>query len=374
MKIALLRISSVFGGVEKHVFSLARYFKTIGHNPVLVFRDKYLVERAWGDGLEAYYVRKRFKLDVLFLWNLSKLLRKISPDIVHSHGILSDFCAALLLPRISGKSIRHVITIHSLPWIGFGLGKPRAFVYKKMHEFSIRRSSAVVVVSKWLEKEISNRDLTGRKTSVVYNGVDWQRFDSFYSLRMERKKRKRDNKILIGFAGRLSREKGVDYLVRSLSVIVKKHLIPMEIQGIVAGDGEERKSLERLIATSNLSGKVKLIGFQEAIEKFLINLDIFVLPSIIEGFPMILLEVGAMGIPVVATEVGGIPELIRNGKEGLLVPPRAVEDMANAIARLANSPALQREMAEHLRSRISKNFTLENMAERTLESYKGIVS
>jgi len=302
MKIAFLRFSTVFGGVESHIFSLARSLKAEGHDPVLVFRDGSLVESARNEGLTAVFVRKRFKLDIFFLARLWRCLKRIQPEIVHSHGILSDFCGALLLPRLPGKNARHVITIHSLPWIGFGLGRLKAHVYKKMHTFSIKRAVKIITVSEWLKKEVFNQvPSLENRLEVIYNGIDRTRFEPYYALRRNREK-KRNGNIVIGFAGRLSEEKGVSIFIRAFSFIIEHYLTTSGIEGKILGDGRERRKLEKQIIESGLSGQVELMGFRKDVEPILSNFDIFVLPSIIEGFPLILLEVGALGIPVVATK------------------------------------------------------------------------
>jgi len=136
------------------------------------------------------------------------------------------------------------------------------------------------------------------------------------------------------------------------------------------GEGDEKRRLERLIVELGLTETVKLVGFQKEIEHTLLSLDIFVLPSVIEGFPMILLEAGAIGIPIIASTVGGIPELIRDGTDGLLVPQKSEVALANAITRVANDPSLGEGMAEKLRSRIQERFTLERMTKNILEVYR----
>ena len=370
MKIALIRLSTVHGGVESHLFSLASRLKAFGHKPALVFRDRSLVNRAKGLGLETHHVKKRFKVDPPFLWNLGKKLREISPDIVHSHGILSDFCAAFILSRNPAWRTRHVITLHSLPWIGFGLGKPKTLVYKQMHAFSMRRATQVIAVSKWLGNQINVSDFNKNKIHVVYNGLDREKYDLLYRRRHDKRKKDQTGKTMIGYAGRLSKEKGVAFFVRALALLAGTPPLPPGIEGVIVGDGNERERLEELIADLRLTETVKILGFQEEVERFLAHFNIFVLPSMTEGFPMILLEAGAMGIPIVATKVGGTPELIRNGVDGLLVSPGSAEALAKAISEIARDPDLGIKMAESLRVRIQEKFTLDTMAKETLKVYR----
>jgi glycosyltransferase involved in cell wall biosynthesis len=372
VKIVFLRFSSIFGGVESHIFLLTSSLKSDGHHPVLIFRDKDLVARAISLGLDARYIKKRFKLDIFFLLELKKVLNEIRPDIVHSHGILSDFCASLLLKKRHGKKANHVITVHSLPWIGFGLGKFKAFIYQKMHLASMKHVDAVIVVSKWLEEELSKNIPIKEKINIVHNGIDIKKYEPLSHSRLG-KRGKKPMRIVIGYAGRFSREKGLDTLLHAFSLIKQNHLIQKEIHGILIGDGREKKPIEKLIRALNLSRWIELKGFRNDVEKVLADFDIFVLPSITEGLPMILLEAGAMGIPVVATWVGGIPELIQSGVEGLLVSPGDSETLASAIARLANTPSMRNEMGKNLHSKVKDTFNLEKMTKATLKIYGSIL-
>ena len=228
----------------------------------------------------------------------------------------------------------------------------------------------IIVVSEPLRKTLIKAGVGERKIELIYNGIDVDKFTPFFNIKRARKLNQ--NKVFIGTAGRLSKEKGHDILLRSIAEIIRlrRDLI---LKVIIYGKGIEKENLELLKTNLRLEKIVEFSGFKENIGEALSKLDIFVLPSFIEGFPMALLEAGAVGLPVVASEVGGIPEMVRHGKDGFLTPVGSVEGMAKAIIRLVDSPNLRVEMGASFYKRVSDNFGLDRMVEKTIKLYKEIM-
>ena len=165
--------------------------------------------------------------------------------------------------------------------------------------------------------------------------------------------------FIIGTIAHLYKTKGLNYLIDAARSI--------DAQFMVIGDGPERNNLESLIAKYNLGNKIKILGAKENAADYLPQFDIFVLPSVKEGFPYAILEAMAAGLPIVATPVGGIPEA--QGDAGILVPPKDSKALATAIQSLIDDPKRAKKMGLAAHERI-KQFSFEKMLEETIKIYK----
>jgi len=162
--------------------------------------------------------------------------------------------------------------------------------------------------------------------------------------------------------GRLTPEKGLDYLIKALPLIIKKNDLPLKLT--IVGGGRFKDNMEELILSYGLSGYINLKGyvpFGPELLNIYTSSDIFILPSHTEGIPKTLYEAMARGVPIVATSVGGVPDVIKDEENGLLIPPANTEAIAEAVLRLVND--------EKLRGRLVKN-GLETVKEYTIEKQK----
>lgn len=171
---------------------------------------------------------------------------------------------------------------------------------------------------------------------------------------------------VVGSIARLVWKRGHKELLAAAAVVAREE---PAVRFVLIGDGPLRPGLEREAATLGLNGRLRFLGAVPDAATLLPYLDVFVLPSIWEGMSNALLEAMAAGKPVVATSVGGNPELITHEKTGLLVPPADAEALAAAILRLVRDPALARSMAEAARQRVASEFTLERMVRRLEQLY-----
>ncbi|MCG3179085.1 MAG: UDP-N-acetyl-D-mannosaminuronic acid transferase [Phycisphaerae bacterium] len=168
---------------------------------------------------------------------------------------------------------------------------------------------------------------------------------------------------------RLDREKGVEVLIESAALLTGRGVA---LRVLIAGDGAWRDRLTGLIAARNLQSTVKLLGERDDVWSLLAGADLFAMPSHMEGAPNALLEAAAAGVPIVASNVGGVPEQVRDGREALLTPPGDAEALADAIARLLTDRALARTLATEARERSARWFSAELMAQRHMELYERI--
>ena len=138
---------------------------------------------------------------------------------------------------------------------------------------------------------------------------------------------------------------------------------------MIAGDGELRSSLEEIVQREKLDNIVHFVGYRKDVREILAAVDIFVHPSLWEGFGLSILEAMAMGKPVIATDVSAIPELVKDGLTGFLVPPNNISGLASAIAALSSDEGLRQKLGQKAKERCLSMFSVENMIKKTLELY-----
>ncbi len=169
--------------------------------------------------------------------------------------------------------------------------------------------------------------------------------------------------------GRLSPEKGIDIFLQALSVVAKEN---PNICGIIVGDGQEKEALTKQAAFLGISDKVRFVGFTNTPGDFMIDSDMIVLPSRSEGIPNVALEAMALGKPVVATAVGGTPEVIEHEKSGLLVPSENPQGMAQAILRVLNNKDLCVSLSQNALAQVREKFSIESRCSKLIEIYSEI--
>jgi glycosyltransferase involved in cell wall biosynthesis len=179
-----------------------------------------------------------------------------------------------------------------------------------------------------------------------------------------------DSDVLLLSVGRLVYQKGHEYLIEAMPRILARF---PSVRVLICGDGPLRGELQSHIDRMHLQEPVKLLGNRNDIDRFLQSADIFVLPSRWEGLPVALLEAMGMGLPVVATQVEGVDEVLERDTDGLLVPPEDAMALGEALLRLIASAALRRNMGAAARGRIQESYTLDIMCEKYLVVMRSLV-
>ena len=256
------------------------------------------------------------ELGLLFLY-FYKLVRKGGkPDIIHAHGYLLGI-PAVILRTFYGMPV--IITEH---WDGF----PRHmlnFGARVRARFAMNRAQTILPVSKNLEESIKSYGIKN-KFRIVPNTVNTEMFHTSF----RKEKGEREQKVIL-FIGRLVSIKGVFYLLKALAKLKQKR---QDFLLDIIGDGSDRKKHEELAKRLGLNALVRFCGVKSNVEvaKFMRRSDFFVLPSLGETFGVVYIEAMASGLPIVATNVSGIPEIV-NKDTGILVPPKNIDALAEAI-------------------------------------------
>lgn len=299
------------------------------------------------------------------------LMRRFPYSIVHTHtskaGLLGRLAARWAgVPRVVHTPHGHVF--HSY----FSFWKEKVFLLSE--RFAARWTLRLVA----LTKQCRNEHLTlrvGRKEqwTVIPSGVEEKTIEDFSACRneiLESFKIPSGRKI-IGYIGRLAPVKGCSHLIRALLPV---YWAKIAFHCLIVGDGEEREELERFSASIGLKGRVTFAGYQEDVSRFLSVFDILVVPSLNEGMGRVLVEAGFLAKPVVASNVGGIPDLIENEKTGILVPPHLSDSIAGAVIYLLENPSEAAKFGEGLRKKMLEGFTEVQMIEKIHRLYAELLS
>jgi len=327
MKILHVIDSGGLYGAEMVLLALAGEQKKMGHNPWFASIGepgdyvKPIEAQARVMGLDVAEFRMRNGPNIPGALKIVRFARSLGFDILHSHGYKGDILLGFLPRRV--RYLPLVCTVHG--WTGVnGFSKMR--LYEWVDGLSLRRADAVCLVSGAMRDLPAIRAIDPSKVHVVPNGVPE------LDLSMSAPEDEIADFCRKGFAvisiGRLSKEKGYDILIEAFSHVHKEHPATFLI---IIGEGPDRSRLESIVRAKSLESAVMLPGYRENAWRYLVECGLFVLPSFTEGMPVTLLEALQVGIPIVATRVGGVPGLLSGCGNGLLVPPGDINALASAI-------------------------------------------
>ncbi len=299
------------------------------------------------------------------IFNLYKIMRKEKIDLVHTFLFRANF-----IGRIAARLVGVPIVISSI----------RVMEEEKKYHLFLERitsflSDKFIVNSEALKNFVSEKmKITPEKIEIVYNGIDFMNLPKINSIIKKNELGYNKNEILIGTVGRLHKQKGIEYFIEAIKIITQLPITHYPSPNfLIIGDGPERKNLESLICNLELNDKVKLLGWRTDVLEIISVLDIFVLSSLWEGTPNVVLEALAYNKPVVATRVGGVPEIIEEGVTGLLVKPANAQALADAILWVLENPEKARKMAEKGKEKVEKIFPIHRMVKETEEVYNKLI-
>jgi glycosyltransferase involved in cell wall biosynthesis len=289
-----------------------------------------------------------------------------SYDVIHAHGKLSAFL--LLSSRKLAPKL--VYTIHDpTPWMCTYETSYERLIRRAVYltiEYNVwRKADHLIAVSKALRDELIGRwGIQKEKVTVIPNAVDTDFFKPVLGNKGIEKYAISNDYIL--FVGQLRSRKGVKYLLQAFAEA------KVDMQLVIVGGGPELSALQRAARFLNIEQKVVFTGPvpSDDLPNLYANASFFVLPSVAEGLPLVVLEAMASGLPVVASEVSGIPDAVISGYNGLLVPPKDIRALANAIKILNTDHRLRKELASNAREFVERYFSWKIVAKKTLSVYQ----
>lgn len=298
------------------------------------------------------------KGDPRILIALIKLIRQFCPDIVHTHLFEADLFGTLSAQLAGGHQI--IGSRHSLDPF-----KTR-FYFRPFNAYLSRSAKYLIVVSEAVRDFCINYEKAKASQCIVIpNCIDLEKFSQKSAMPHQVLLDKQRN-ILLGVVGRLAKQKGHVILFKAL-VIVLKHNPNVKL--IIVGDGSLRGELEKTATTLGLNGNVQFLGRCADVAVILKDLDLFVLPSLNEGFGISILEAMAVGLPIVASRTGGITEIIEDGKNGRLVDPGNPEMLATAILDMINNLPCAEKMGQYNCEVVRERFNIRQYTQRIESLY-----
>ena len=302
---------------------------------------------------------------LIILWK-----EKTRYQVVHSHQLVTPTTIGLLAKTFLGKKL--VLTPHTPSTAGAfrSLVYKRPLTGKPRIKWMQKSADAVVAISEEIKRDLFRLGFPPKMVSYIPNGVDTERFSPIDEA-MKRERRRElgisDGPVII-CAGRLIPRKQIDVLIKAFSMLVPE--LPSTSILMVLGDGEERSRLEELAMSLDVSSQIHFMGSVLDAHTYLQASDVFVIPSSIEGMPIILLEAMSCGLPSIGSKIGGIEDLIADGKTGIFVNSGDVADLKEKINSLIKDRQFALRLGQAARNEIVKNYSMETTARNHLDLYK----
>jgi len=377
-KILFVITKSVWGGAQRYVFDLATnlpkdQFEVIvacgGNGPLIQKLEEKGVRIISIPHLERNI---NIAKEILSLFSLWRIFKKEKPDIIHLNsskvGGLGALAARLftLYPKPYTLYPRIIFTAHGWPF-----NEDRNFISRAVIWFlswltTVFSTKVIVLTKNDLISTIKFLFLSDNKFCLIPNGIDTDAI-SFLQREQARKELRLElepSTILIGGITEFTKNKGAQYLIEAAKTL------PESVRVVFIGGGEKKSQMEKLAEDLGISERVHFLGFKENATKYLKAFDIFVFPSLKEGLPYTLLEAGLAGLPTVASDVGGIPDIIQNGENGLLVQPKNPKALASAIKKLLANKEKREQFGKKISEKIKTEFSFASMLEKTMKLYQ----
>ncbi len=368
MKILHLISSRGLYGAERVALDLCKGLKRNGYESIIgVIRNSHnphveVADEARKDGIEAVIFPCGGQLDVKLIFRIRKYAEENRINLMHCHGYKSNFYGLLA----SRRKILLVATNHN--WLA---SHWRLRTYRRFDSFLIRYFNRIIAVSEGVRKEMLRYGVPKEKIRVIDNGIDLTRFgDTVSPAAIREEFGIKEGVRVIGTVGNLGPEKGHEYLLQAAKEIVA-HV--ESVKFIFVGDGQLSAYLKHKASELSMEDNVIFAGFRADIPSFLSAMDIFVLPSVVEGLPMVLLEAMAARRAVVATCVGAISKVVNNGN-GILVKPRDVLGLQQAILSLLTSEERRQKFASAGYDTVRTHFSSERMSSAYIALYQEVLT
>ena len=355
--------SDVIGGASVHLMDLASGMQTEGHEvTILVGGNGMLIEKVQERGLNCIPLKHLVREispyhDFLCFFELKKKLTGLNPDIVHLHSSKAGLVGRIVTKILGAPSI---FTAHGWSFTD-GVSKKRRYIYRLLERYIAKFSDKIITVSEYdRQLALTNRVGNPELITTIHNGMPNSELPTIPE--------KRTTKINLIMVARFDAQKNQTLLLKSLASIKD---LPWELE--LVGDGPDFDEVKRFTALLGLDNCVHFSGACDDVPTRLNNADIFLLISNWEGFPLTILEAMRSGLPVIASDVGGVSEAVSHQGTGFLIPRDDSDSLSDAISTLVSSSELRETMGKAGRLRFEQEFTFDTMLKKTLNLYQEIV-
>jgi glycosyltransferase involved in cell wall biosynthesis len=360
VKVLQLISSGGYYGAENMLLNLCASQQKAGcENSLMLFYNVHapnveFYERARRRGLSVRMLHCQGRADWRAVRQIEDCIQEDGIELLHTHGYKADLYGYVAARR-SGKPI--VATCHN--WVG---GTAALGIYNHLDRMALKRFHGLAAVSDSVAQRLLNSGVAATKIRTIANGIDVEPFERA----LPSPALNFDGNKVIGMVARLDLQKGFEYLLRAAHQLCGTF---PALKVVIAGEGPDRQAIETMIQRFGLQSSVILAGHHSDMPGIYAAIDIFVLPSLNEGLPMTILEAMAASKPVIATRVGAIPSVIKEGETGLLVDPGDADGLRDALARLLSDSDLCQRLGAAGYDWVRRNYTSEAMAMKYRQMY-----
>lgn len=369
-------------GIDVHVITQyntgAAYEEEV--DGIKVHRFKWLNPKKFKALIYFHGLKDNFRLLTYLIslfFNLMGICRKYNIDVIHAHHTIPAGFIGVIIGKI--MRIPVITTAHLMDITTHGTDEgplenikdfESNFFYRKLIIFTLNSSEKIITVSSDLAKIINQMEIDSNKVTVLRNAVDISRFKPIKNVSMRKEYNIKENEILILFIGHLEPFKGIFELLNAFKKIIKKN-----VKLIIIGEGHSENEVKEIVSKYNLTDKIIFTGkvSPNVIQNYYQMADIFTLPSYTEGLPLVVIEAMACGLPVIVSNVGGIPEIAKDNINGFVIPPRDDEKLTQKLNILVNNEKLREEFGKMSFKKIDEEFNIDKKVIKLIDLYKSLL-
>ena len=363
MKLAICSVGELFGGVERQILDLCRYLLRNDHSPlVILFHDGELASQLRNLGVEPVFLKVRHRYDWAVVGQLVEFLVAQGIQVVHVHGYKATITCGLARRRVPFRLVK---TEHGKMESTFA--KPISWMKTRfnfhLEQFITRRFVDQVC---YVTNDIASyfdKSHSGMNRVTIHNGIDpinKTQFTRPADLPVEG--------LNLGIVGRVTRIKGIDLAIQAMAGSLSEHQVNL----MIIGTGGMINKLEPLVESYGLSGRVKFLGFRRNIFEYLTHLDGLLMPSWHEGLPYTLLEAMALELPIVASDVGGIREVLVDKETAFLFKAGDISGIRKQIIEFEQNRDLGKQLAANAKNEMRDHYSLNRMGQDYRSVYNSI--
>ena len=323
------------------------------------------IDEARATGVHVDIVSEGGPYDLRIIRQLRSVFRENAPDVIQTHSLKSHFLARLTRP----SNTRWIAFHH-----GYTTTDRKMHAYNQLDRWSLPAADRVVTVCQPFADELARVGVKRNRIRVLSNAIEWNDNNAIESALLLRQRWNLSEHASILLAiGRMSKEKGHTHLIEAAHLL-RKSRPGLDFRVVLVGDGPERARLEEQVDNLNLRECICFTGHQPDPLPFYALADIFVLPSLSEGSPNVLLEAMMAKTPAVVSAVGGVPEMVEHERSALLIPPADPAALANALAKLIDDPALAQSLAENANADARERHSPQAYCSKLVAIYRELVA
>jgi len=363
LRLAICSVGELYGGVERQILDLCAFLDRSGAGTPLVvlFHDRELARQLRETGIDPVIISGRNRYDFGMLGRLKDLLMENRINVVHAHGYKATIACGLIKDQVGFRLVktehgkREGTPANFLPWL-------KGLANFRLDQFITRRKVDFVA---YVTRDIQgffDRYHMGLARDTVHNGID--PLDSGSRPRPDDLP---EGGLNFGIVGRVTQVKGIPFAIEALA----RPETGGSINLVILGTGGMTEELKDLAQESGVADRVYFLGFKSNIHDYLAHLDALMMPSFHEGLPYTLLEAMSLGKPVIASRVGGLQEVLEDGRTGFLVDVGDVAGLSRAMNSLAGSGEIRSKLGEQGRKEQAEKYTLAIMGQKYLDCYSG---